>query len=175
MEEESHAFPCLLNTPEDERGTTLIRPEHSSQRGSSRPSVGSSSCHCRPGGQLLRTSHSWSLRVLLSISARRPRSNVSSDRSLETSSDSPLPFLYLVLKGKTSCFSKHQPECRVSLDVRLFIFSPKTFSPLYLKVMDMKNGNPRAINKLIGLVRKATLSRADPTVIKEILEKKLSP
>ncbi|XP_032989819.1 glutamyl-tRNA(Gln) amidotransferase subunit B, mitochondrial [Rhinolophus ferrumequinum] len=41
-------------------------------------------------------------------------------------------------------------------------------------VMDMKKGNPRAINKLIGLVRKATLSRADPTVIKEILEKKLS-
>ncbi|XP_034517420.1 glutamyl-tRNA(Gln) amidotransferase subunit B, mitochondrial isoform X2 [Ailuropoda melanoleuca] len=41
-------------------------------------------------------------------------------------------------------------------------------------VMDMKRGNSRAINKLIGLVRKATLSRADPTVIKEILEKKLS-
>ncbi|XP_027981097.1 glutamyl-tRNA(Gln) amidotransferase subunit B, mitochondrial isoform X1 [Eumetopias jubatus] len=41
-------------------------------------------------------------------------------------------------------------------------------------VMDMKRGNPRAINKLIGLVRKATLSRADPTVIKEILERKLS-
>ncbi|XP_004402479.1 PREDICTED: glutamyl-tRNA(Gln) amidotransferase subunit B, mitochondrial [Odobenus rosmarus divergens] len=40
-------------------------------------------------------------------------------------------------------------------------------------VMDMKRGNPRAINKLIGLVRKATLSRADPTVIKEILERKL--
>ncbi|XP_029796018.1 glutamyl-tRNA(Gln) amidotransferase subunit B, mitochondrial isoform X1 [Suricata suricatta] len=41
-------------------------------------------------------------------------------------------------------------------------------------VMDMKRGNPRAINKLIGLVRKATHSRADPTVIKEILEKQLS-
>ncbi|XP_016066695.1 PREDICTED: glutamyl-tRNA(Gln) amidotransferase subunit B, mitochondrial [Miniopterus natalensis] len=41
-------------------------------------------------------------------------------------------------------------------------------------VMDMKKGNPRAINKLIGLVRKATVSRADPTVIKEILEKQLS-
>ncbi|KAM8935895.1 glutamyl-tRNA(Gln) amidotransferase subunit B, mitochondrial isoform 2-T2 [Lycaon pictus] len=41
-------------------------------------------------------------------------------------------------------------------------------------VLAMKRGNPRAINKLIGLVRKATLSRADPTVIKEILEKKLS-
>ncbi|XP_053438831.1 glutamyl-tRNA(Gln) amidotransferase subunit B, mitochondrial isoform X1 [Nycticebus coucang] len=40
-------------------------------------------------------------------------------------------------------------------------------------VMDVK-GNPRAINKLIGLVRKATLSRADPTVIKTILERKLS-
>ncbi|XP_036914304.1 glutamyl-tRNA(Gln) amidotransferase subunit B, mitochondrial [Sturnira hondurensis] len=41
-------------------------------------------------------------------------------------------------------------------------------------VMDVKKGNPRAINKLIGLVRKASLSRAEPTVIKEILEKKLS-
>uniref|UniRef100_A0A8C4MJ76 Glutamyl-tRNA(Gln) amidotransferase subunit B, mitochondrial n=1 Tax=Equus asinus TaxID=9793 RepID=A0A8C4MJ76_EQUAS len=41
-------------------------------------------------------------------------------------------------------------------------------------VMDVKKGNPRAINKLIGLVRKVTLSRADPTVIKEILEKKLA-
>ncbi|KAM8764034.1 glutamyl-tRNA(Gln) amidotransferase subunit B, mitochondrial [Rhynchonycteris naso] len=41
-------------------------------------------------------------------------------------------------------------------------------------VMDMKKGNPRAVNKLIGLVRKATLSRADPTVIKEILERELS-
>jgi len=41
-------------------------------------------------------------------------------------------------------------------------------------VMDMKRGNPRAINKLIGLVRKATLNRADPTVIKKILERKLS-
>ncbi|KAF6093901.1 glutamyl-tRNA amidotransferase subunit B [Phyllostomus discolor] len=41
-------------------------------------------------------------------------------------------------------------------------------------VMDVKKGNPRAINKLIGLVRKATLSRAEPAVIKEMLEKKLS-
>uniref|UniRef100_A0A8C9KXY6 Glutamyl-tRNA(Gln) amidotransferase subunit B, mitochondrial n=1 Tax=Panthera tigris altaica TaxID=74533 RepID=A0A8C9KXY6_PANTA len=41
-------------------------------------------------------------------------------------------------------------------------------------VMDMKRGNPRAINKLIGLVRKVTHNRADPTVIKEILEKQLS-
>lgn len=39
-------------------------------------------------------------------------------------------------------------------------------------VMDMK-GNPRTINKLIGLVRKATLNRADPRVIKEVLEKQL--
>ncbi|XP_012515473.1 PREDICTED: glutamyl-tRNA(Gln) amidotransferase subunit B, mitochondrial, partial [Propithecus coquereli] len=41
-------------------------------------------------------------------------------------------------------------------------------------VMDVKKGNPRAINRLIGLVRKATLSRADPAVIKAILEKQLS-
>ncbi|XP_011904455.1 PREDICTED: glutamyl-tRNA(Gln) amidotransferase subunit B, mitochondrial [Cercocebus atys] len=41
-------------------------------------------------------------------------------------------------------------------------------------VMDLKKRNPRAINKLIGLVRKATQNRADPAMIKEILEKKLS-
>ncbi|XP_004685261.1 PREDICTED: glutamyl-tRNA(Gln) amidotransferase subunit B, mitochondrial [Condylura cristata] len=41
-------------------------------------------------------------------------------------------------------------------------------------VTDVKKGNPRAINKLIGLVRKATLNRADPRVIKETLEKLLS-
>ncbi|XP_015339961.1 glutamyl-tRNA(Gln) amidotransferase subunit B, mitochondrial isoform X1 [Marmota marmota marmota] len=40
-------------------------------------------------------------------------------------------------------------------------------------VVDVKKGNPRAINKLIGLVRKATLSRADPALIKDILEKRL--
>uniref|UniRef100_A0A8D2D0F9 Glutamyl-tRNA(Gln) amidotransferase subunit B, mitochondrial n=1 Tax=Sciurus vulgaris TaxID=55149 RepID=A0A8D2D0F9_SCIVU len=40
-------------------------------------------------------------------------------------------------------------------------------------VMDVKKGNSRAINKLIGLVRKATLSRADPALIKDILEKRL--
>ncbi|KAG8507321.1 Glutamyl-tRNA(Gln) amidotransferase subunit B, mitochondrial [Galemys pyrenaicus] len=41
-------------------------------------------------------------------------------------------------------------------------------------VMDVKKGNPRAVNKLIGLARKATLNRADPRLIKEILEKQLS-
>ncbi|XP_026972983.1 glutamyl-tRNA(Gln) amidotransferase subunit B, mitochondrial isoform X2 [Sagmatias obliquidens] len=41
-------------------------------------------------------------------------------------------------------------------------------------VTDVKKGNPRAINKLIGLVRRATLGRADPTVIKEVLERQLS-
>ncbi|XP_029412622.1 glutamyl-tRNA(Gln) amidotransferase subunit B, mitochondrial isoform X2 [Nannospalax galili] len=41
-------------------------------------------------------------------------------------------------------------------------------------VIDVKEGNPKAINKLIGLVRKASLSRADPVLIKKILEKKLS-
>ncbi|XP_007528434.1 glutamyl-tRNA(Gln) amidotransferase subunit B, mitochondrial isoform X1 [Erinaceus europaeus] len=41
-------------------------------------------------------------------------------------------------------------------------------------VMDLKKGNPRAINKLIGLVCKAALNRADPTLIKEILERQLS-
>ncbi|ELW50432.1 putative glutamyl-tRNA(Gln) amidotransferase subunit B, mitochondrial [Tupaia chinensis] len=40
-------------------------------------------------------------------------------------------------------------------------------------VTDAK-GNPRAVNKLIGLVRKASGNRADPAVIKDILERKLS-
>lgn len=42
------------------------------------------------------------------------------------------------------------------------------------KVADVKGGNPKAINKLVGLVRKATMSRADPATIKQILEKQLS-
>ncbi|XP_052036230.1 glutamyl-tRNA(Gln) amidotransferase subunit B, mitochondrial isoform X2 [Apodemus sylvaticus] len=42
------------------------------------------------------------------------------------------------------------------------------------QVMDVKSRNPKAINKLIGLVRKASQGRADPTLIKEILERKLS-
>lgn len=42
-------------------------------------------------------------------------------------------------------------------------------------VMDVKKGNPKAINKLIGLVRKATQNRADPRVIKETLERQLAP
>nr|BAC25803.1 unnamed protein product [Mus musculus] len=41
-------------------------------------------------------------------------------------------------------------------------------------VMDVKKRNPKAINKLIGLVRKASHSRADPALIKKILERKLS-
>ncbi|GAB1287659.1 Glutamyl-tRNA(Gln) amidotransferase subunit B, mitochondrial [Apodemus speciosus] len=41
-------------------------------------------------------------------------------------------------------------------------------------VMDVKRRNPKAINKLIGLVRKSSQGRADPTLIKEILERKLS-
>ncbi|KFO31666.1 glutamyl-tRNA(Gln) amidotransferase subunit B, mitochondrial isoform X1 [Fukomys damarensis] len=41
-------------------------------------------------------------------------------------------------------------------------------------VMDIKKGNPRAINKLIGLVRKAALNRADPAMIKALLEKLLA-
>ncbi|XP_055974950.1 glutamyl-tRNA(Gln) amidotransferase subunit B, mitochondrial [Sorex fumeus] len=53
--------------------------------------------------------------------------------------------------------------CRATLDS-----NPQT-------VMDLKKGNPRAINKLIGLVRKATQNRADPRVIKEMLERQLAP
>ncbi|XP_007998187.3 glutamyl-tRNA(Gln) amidotransferase subunit B, mitochondrial isoform X2 [Chlorocebus sabaeus] len=57
----------------------------------------------------------------------------------------------------------------------LDLLDSRTISSAAAKqVMDLKEGNPRAINKLIGLVRKATQNRADPAMIKEILEKKLS-
>lgn len=42
-------------------------------------------------------------------------------------------------------------------------------------VMDVKKGNAKAINKLIGLVRKAAQNRADPREIKETLERLLAP
>jgi len=44
----------------------------------------------------------------------------------------------------------------------------------FLKVMAIKEGNKKVINKLIGLVRKATRGRANPLLVKQILEKKLS-
>uniref|UniRef100_A0A8V0XVC4 Glutamyl-tRNA(Gln) amidotransferase subunit B, mitochondrial n=1 Tax=Gallus gallus TaxID=9031 RepID=A0A8V0XVC4_CHICK len=42
------------------------------------------------------------------------------------------------------------------------------------EVMAIKEGNKKVINKLIGLVRKATRGRANPLLVKQILEKKLS-
>eukprot|EP00076_Gallus_gallus_P048197 XP_420446.1 glutamyl-tRNA(Gln) amidotransferase subunit B, mitochondrial isoform X1 [Gallus gallus] len=42
------------------------------------------------------------------------------------------------------------------------------------EVMAIKEGNEKVINKLIGLVRKATRGRANPLLVKQILEKKLS-
>uniref|UniRef100_A0A803Y977 Glutamyl-tRNA(Gln) amidotransferase subunit B, mitochondrial n=1 Tax=Meleagris gallopavo TaxID=9103 RepID=A0A803Y977_MELGA len=42
------------------------------------------------------------------------------------------------------------------------------------EVMAIKGGNEKVINKLIGLVRKATRGRANPLLVKQILEKKLS-
>uniref|UniRef100_A0A8C3LFL4 Glutamyl-tRNA(Gln) amidotransferase subunit B, mitochondrial n=1 Tax=Chrysolophus pictus TaxID=9089 RepID=A0A8C3LFL4_CHRPC len=42
------------------------------------------------------------------------------------------------------------------------------------EVMAIKGGNQKVINKLIGLVRKATRGRANPLLVKQILEKKLS-
>ncbi|XP_076995932.1 glutamyl-tRNA(Gln) amidotransferase subunit B, mitochondrial isoform X2 [Tamandua tetradactyla] len=41
-------------------------------------------------------------------------------------------------------------------------------------VMNVKKGNLKTVNKLMGLARKATLNRADPAAIRKILEKKLS-
>ncbi|XP_036619091.1 glutamyl-tRNA(Gln) amidotransferase subunit B, mitochondrial [Trichosurus vulpecula] len=41
------------------------------------------------------------------------------------------------------------------------------------EVMAVKKGNQKVVNKLIGMVRKATEGRADPARIKQILEKQL--
>lgn len=40
--------------------------------------------------------------------------------------------------------------------------------------MAIKEGNEKVINKLIGLVQKAMRGRANPLLVKQILEKKLS-
>uniref|UniRef100_A0A7M4ENZ8 Glutamyl-tRNA(Gln) amidotransferase subunit B, mitochondrial n=1 Tax=Crocodylus porosus TaxID=8502 RepID=A0A7M4ENZ8_CROPO len=42
------------------------------------------------------------------------------------------------------------------------------------EVMEIKAGNRKVLNKLIGLVQRATERRADPILVKQILEKKLS-
>lgn len=44
----------------------------------------------------------------------------------------------------------------------------------YLKVMAIKAGNPKVLNKLIGLVQKETQGRSNPVLVKQLLEKKLS-
>lgn len=42
------------------------------------------------------------------------------------------------------------------------------------EVMEIKKGNRKVLNKLIGLVQRTTGGRADPVVVKQILEKRLS-
>lgn len=43
-----------------------------------------------------------------------------------------------------------------------------------LKVMAIKAGNLKVLNKLIGLVQKETQGRSNPVLVKQLLEKKLS-
>lgn len=43
-----------------------------------------------------------------------------------------------------------------------------------LKVMAIKAGNQKVLNKLIGLVQKKTQGRSNPVLVKQLLEKKLS-
>ncbi|XP_069349240.1 glutamyl-tRNA(Gln) amidotransferase subunit B, mitochondrial isoform X2 [Eulemur rufifrons] len=70
---------------------------------------------------------------------------------------------------------RESPVTASALAELLDLLDSKAISSSAAKqVTDVKKGNPRAINRLIGLVRKATLSRADPAVIKAILEKQLS-
>ncbi|XP_054151356.1 glutamyl-tRNA(Gln) amidotransferase subunit B, mitochondrial [Melozone crissalis] len=42
------------------------------------------------------------------------------------------------------------------------------------EVMAIKAGNPKVLNKLIGLVQKKTQGRSNPVLVKQLLEKKLS-
>ncbi|CAM4547182.1 unnamed protein product [Lepidochelys olivacea] len=42
------------------------------------------------------------------------------------------------------------------------------------EVMEIKKGNRKVLNKLIGLVQRTTRGRADPVLVKQILEKRLS-
>lgn len=43
-----------------------------------------------------------------------------------------------------------------------------------LKVMAIKAGNLKVLNKLIGLVQRETQGRSNPVLVKQLLEKKLS-
>lgn len=43
-----------------------------------------------------------------------------------------------------------------------------------LKVMAIKAGNRKVLNKLIGLVQRETQGRSNPVLVKQLLEKKLS-
>lgn len=43
-----------------------------------------------------------------------------------------------------------------------------------LKVMAIKAGNRKVLNKLIGLVQRETQGRSSPVLVKQLLEKKLS-
>lgn len=43
-----------------------------------------------------------------------------------------------------------------------------------LKVMAIKAGNQKVLNKLIGLVQRETQGRSNPVLVKQLLEKKLS-
>lgn len=43
-----------------------------------------------------------------------------------------------------------------------------------LQVHAIRNGNKKVLNKLIGLVQKETKGRADPVLVREILQEKTS-
>ena len=43
-----------------------------------------------------------------------------------------------------------------------------------LKVMAIKAGNRKVLNKLIGLVQRETQGRSNPVLVKQLLEKQLS-
>ncbi|XP_057402659.1 glutamyl-tRNA(Gln) amidotransferase subunit B, mitochondrial isoform X2 [Balaenoptera acutorostrata] len=78
-------------------------------------------------------------------------------------------------KGKTPAQMVAEKQLELMQDAEaLELLCRSTLETHPQVVTDVKKGNPRAINKLIGLVRRATLGRADPTVIKEVLERQLS-
>lgn len=58
----------------------------------------------------------------------------------------------------------------------MFIFRVTMVSVSFfsLKVMAIKAGNRKVLNKLIGLVQRKTQGRSNPVLVKQLLEKKLS-
>lgn len=75
----------------------------------------------------------------------------------------------------------HPDEVRTHADSNAITFTFKMLEFYYiiffvfsLKVDAIRNGNKKVLNKLIGLVQRETKGRADPVLVRAILEEKTS-